>query len=186
MPTRDCRNVRSRCHRFCKHCELLLNTEPSAPLHAPQQLGRRIRHRSCAIASSSSKPASGTLILPIARRPSPQGYDASDQERKPVWGDQAYRGRRGVIRQHAPKTRDFINRSLPPARCKKNTHRLLVTCALANLFIVRRHLLRVLRRDGTARGWRDRAWDRLRSPKMPLSEAKVFSDEPELDTPPLR
>jgi IS5 family transposase len=25
---------------------------------------------------------------------------------------------------------------------KKNTHRLLVTCALANLFIVRRHLLR--------------------------------------------
>jgi len=25
---------------------------------------------------------------------------------------------------------------------KKNTHRLLVTCALANLFIARRHLLR--------------------------------------------
>jgi IS5 family transposase len=25
---------------------------------------------------------------------------------------------------------------------KKNTHRLIVTCALANLFIVRRHLLR--------------------------------------------
>ena len=25
---------------------------------------------------------------------------------------------------------------------KKNTHRLLVTCALANLFVVRRHLLR--------------------------------------------
>jgi IS5 family transposase len=25
---------------------------------------------------------------------------------------------------------------------KKNTHRLLVTCALANLFMVRRHLLR--------------------------------------------
>jgi IS5 family transposase len=26
---------------------------------------------------------------------------------------------------------------------KKNLHRLLVTCALANLFMVRRHLLRV-------------------------------------------
>ena len=26
--------------------------------------------------------------------------------------------------------------------CKKNTHRLLVTCALANLFIAPRHLLR--------------------------------------------
>src|SRR5690348_2564948 len=99
-----------------------------------------------------------------------------------VWGDQAYRGQRCVIREHAPKARDFTNRcyrhrgvvdeveraknrtspkcapgssmssgslsgcsALP--RCatgglKKNTHRLLVTCALANLFIVRRHLLR--------------------------------------------
>jgi hypothetical protein len=28
---------------------------------------------------------------------------------------------------------------------KKNTHRLLVTCALANLFMVRRHLLRCQR-----------------------------------------
>jgi IS5 family transposase len=27
-----------------------------------------------------------------------------------VWGDQAYRGRRAVIREHAPKARDFTNR----------------------------------------------------------------------------
>jgi IS5 family transposase len=99
-----------------------------------------------------------------------------------VWGDQAYRGQRAVIREHAPKARDFTNRryrhrgvvdeveraknrtkSKVRARVehvigvikrvfgfakvryrglKKNTHRLLVTCALANLFIMRRHLLR--------------------------------------------
>jgi hypothetical protein len=27
-----------------------------------------------------------------------------------VWGDQAYRGQRAVIRQQAPRTRDFVNR----------------------------------------------------------------------------
>jgi len=96
-----------------------------------------------------------------------------------VWGDQAYRGQRAVIRQHAPKAQDFTNRryrhrgvaeraknrtkSKVRARVehsigvikrvfgfakvryrglKKNTHRLLVSCALANLFIARRHLLR--------------------------------------------
>jgi transposase, IS5 family len=99
-----------------------------------------------------------------------------------VWGDQAYRGQRAVIRQHAPKARDFINRryrhrgivdeveraknrtkSKVRAKVehpigiikrvfgfakvryrglKKNTNRLLVTCALANLFMARRHLLR--------------------------------------------
>ena len=103
-----------------------------------------------------------------------------------VWGDQAYRGLRAVIRQHAPRARDFINRryrhrgvvdeieraknrtnSKIRARVEhsirvikrvfgfakvryrglnKNTHRLLVTCALANLFIARRHLLH---RQGT-------------------------------------
>jgi len=86
-----------------------------------------------------------------------------------------------VIREHAPKARDFVNRryrhravvdeveraknrtkSKVRARVehaiggikrvfgfakvryrglKKNTHRLLVTCALANLFMVCRHLL---------------------------------------------
>jgi IS5 family transposase len=99
-----------------------------------------------------------------------------------VWGDQAYRGQRAVIRQHAPKAQDFTNRryrhrgvvdeveraknrtkSKVRARVehsigvikrvfgfakvryrglKKNVHRLLVTCALANLFMARRHLLR--------------------------------------------
>src|SRR6516164_6526760 len=99
-----------------------------------------------------------------------------------VWGDQAYRGQREVIRQHAPKARDFTNRryrhrgvvdevertknrtkSKVRARAEhtigvikrvfgfakvryrglnKNLHRLLVTCALANLFMARRHLLR--------------------------------------------
>jgi IS5 family transposase len=98
-----------------------------------------------------------------------------------VWGDQAYRGQRAVIRQHAPKAQDFVNRryrhrgivdeveraknrtkSKVRARVEhsigvikrvfgfakvryrglnKNAHRLLVTCALANLFIARRHLL---------------------------------------------
>jgi transposase, IS5 family len=107
-----------------------------------------------------------------------------------VWGDQAYRGQRAVIRQHAPRAQDFVNRryrhrgavdeverakkpdqvvgagqELALAKAgvehpigiikrvfgfakvryrglKKNTHPLLVTCALANLFIGRRHLLR--------------------------------------------
>ena len=34
-----------------------------------------------------------------------------------VWGDQAYRGQRAVIRQHAPKAQDFVNPPLPPPRC---------------------------------------------------------------------
>ena len=99
-----------------------------------------------------------------------------------VWGDQAYRGQRAVIRQYAPKASDFTNRryrqrgvvdlvergknrtkSKVRARVEhsigivkrvfgfvktryrglvKNAHRLQVTCALANLFIARRHLLR--------------------------------------------
>jgi len=98
-----------------------------------------------------------------------------------VWGDQAYRGHREVIRQRAPKARDFTNqryrfgdrideterrknRSKSKIRSRvehafwvikglfgfrkvryrglaKNLHRLQVTCALANLFMVRRRLL---------------------------------------------
>jgi IS5 family transposase len=94
-----------------------------------------------------------------------------------VWGDQAYRGQRAVILQHAPKAQDFTNRryrhrgvvdEIEPAKKRtkskirarvehsigvikrvfgfakvryrgfnKNAHRLLVTCALANLFIAR-------------------------------------------------
>ncbi len=99
-----------------------------------------------------------------------------------VWGDQAYRGQRAVIRQQAPRAKDFVNRryrhrgvvdeterarnrTKSKVRAKvehtigvikrvlgftkvryrglaKNAHRLLVTCALANLFMARRHLLR--------------------------------------------
>ena len=99
-----------------------------------------------------------------------------------VWGDQAYRGQKAVIRRHAPKARDFINRryryrgvvdeseraknrTKSKVRAKvehpigiikrvfgfakvryrglrKNAHRLIVTCALANLFMARRQLLR--------------------------------------------
>src|ERR671934_250040 len=110
------------------------------------------------------------------------GQQLFDGQETRVWGDQAYRGQRVVIRQHAPKARDFTNRryrhrgvvdeveraknrtkSKVRARVehaigvikrvfgfakvryrglKKNTQRLLVTCALANLFMVRRHLLR--------------------------------------------
>ena len=99
-----------------------------------------------------------------------------------VWGDQAYRGQRAVVRQHAPRAQDFVNRryrhrgvvdeveraknrTKSKVRAKvehpigvikrvfgfakvryrglrKNAHRLIVICALANLFIARRHLLR--------------------------------------------
>jgi IS5 family transposase len=99
-----------------------------------------------------------------------------------VWGDQAYRGQGTVIRRHAPKAKDLVNRrwrhrgvvdeaeraknrTKSKIRAKvehtigvikrvfgfvkvryrglaKNAHRLIVTCALANLFMARRHLLR--------------------------------------------
>ena len=100
-----------------------------------------------------------------------------------IYGDQAYRGQKQVIRAHAPKARDFINRryrhrgvvdeveraknrTKSRVRVKvehpfrvikrvfgfvkvgyrglaKNPQRLWVTCGLANLFMVRRRLLRV-------------------------------------------
>ena len=99
-----------------------------------------------------------------------------------VWGDQAYRGQQAVIRDCAPKAKDFTNRryrhcgvvderekarnrTKSKVRAKvehvfgvikrvfgfakvryrgleKNAHRLFVTCALANLFMVRHRLLR--------------------------------------------
>ena len=101
-----------------------------------------------------------------------------------VWGDQAYRGQRAVIRRCAPRARDFTNRryrhrgvvdaveraknrSKSRVRAKvehpigvikrifgfakvryrglkKNLHRLLVSCALANLYTARRQLLRII------------------------------------------
>ena len=99
-----------------------------------------------------------------------------------VWGDQAYRGQREVIREQAPRAKDFTNRrcrhrgvvndteraknkTKSSVRAKvehaigvlkrifgfvkvryrgleKNANRLFVTCALANLFMARHHLLR--------------------------------------------
>jgi len=98
-----------------------------------------------------------------------------------VWGDQAYRGQREVIVEHAPRAKDFTNRryrqngvvderewaknrTKSKVRAKvehaffvikrvfgfakvryrglhKNAHRLFVACALANLFMARRHLM---------------------------------------------
>ncbi len=99
-----------------------------------------------------------------------------------VYGDQAYRGPKDAIRDHAPNAKDFTNqryrhrgavdevergknRTKSKVRAKaehlflvikrvfgfakvryrglaKNTHRLSVSCGLANLFIVRHRLLR--------------------------------------------
>jgi IS5 family transposase len=99
-----------------------------------------------------------------------------------VWGDQAYKGKTEVIREHAPNARDFTNRryrfkkridevqraknrTKSKVRAKvehvfgvikgvfgfvkvryrgldKNANRLFATCALANLFVVRWHLLK--------------------------------------------
>jgi len=98
-----------------------------------------------------------------------------------VWGDQAYQGQGEVIREHAPRAKDFTNRrcrrngevdeiehaknrTKSKVRAKgehpfaiiknlfgfvktryrglaKNANRLFVTCALANLFMMRRKLM---------------------------------------------
>lgn len=100
-----------------------------------------------------------------------------------VWGDQAYRGKRDVIKEHAPNARDFTNKryrhrgvvdeveraknrtkSKVRARVEhafgilkrvfgfakvryrgisKNADRLFVACALVNLYIARKRLLRL-------------------------------------------
>jgi IS5 family transposase len=100
-----------------------------------------------------------------------------------VWGDQAYRGQRDAIREHAPNARDFTNKryrsngvvneteraknrtkSKVRARVEhafgvikrvfgfakvryrgisKNADRLFVACALANLYMARKRLLRL-------------------------------------------
>ena len=54
-----------------------------------------------------------------------------------VWGDQAYRGQRGVIK------RVFGFAKVRYRGLDKNAHWLFVTCALANLFIARHRLLKV-------------------------------------------
>src|SRR5215472_13544468 len=61
MTARHRRQVCSRPGRLSQDRELLLDTEPAPPFHAPEQLSSRVGHRSCAIPSSSSKPASTSL-----------------------------------------------------------------------------------------------------------------------------
>jgi IS5 family transposase len=101
-------------------------------------------------------------------------------EERRGWGDQAYRGQRAVLREHAPRAQDFTHQSYPykdgidqverarnrtksRVRSKvehvfgvmklkfgfvkvrycgldKNARRLLVTCALVNLFLARKRL----------------------------------------------
>ena len=105
-------------------------------------------------------------------------------EETKVWGDQAYRGQRAVIREHAPRAQDYTqrryryknnvdeverakNRTKSRVRSKvehvfgvmklkfgfakvryrglvKNANRLFATCALVNLFMVRKKLLGVI------------------------------------------
>src|ERR671924_1333339 len=121
------------------------------------------------------------VVTPITVADSTVRPDLLHGNETRVWGDQAYRGQRAVIKEHAPKARDFTNRryrhrgvvdeveraknrtkSKVRARVEhaigvikrvfgfvkvryrglaKNGHRLLVNCALANLFMARRHLL---------------------------------------------
>ena len=109
--------------------------------------------------------------------------DLLHEEETRVWGDSAYQGQREVIREHAPKARDFTNRryrykamvneeeraknkTKSSVRAKvehpfliikrifgfvktrykgldKNARRLFVTCALANLYLMRRRLWRL-------------------------------------------
>ena len=66
-----------------------------------------------------------------------------------VYGDQAYRGQKAVIRKYAPRARDFTNRRYghrglvdEVERGKNRWNRARVACGLANLFVARRQLLR--------------------------------------------
>jgi hypothetical protein len=54
-----------------------------------------------------------------------------------VWGDQAYRGQRAVIRQHAPKAQDFVNR--------RYRHRRVVDQEAANVRV--KNVVHLLARD---------------------------------------
>ena len=157
--------------------------------HAPRAqdfVNRRCRHRGVVDeverAKNRTKLIHAAVATPANVADSTVLPDLLHGNETRVWGDQAYRGQRAVIRESAPKARDFTNRryrhrgvvdeveraknrtkSKVRARVehvigvikrvfgfakvryrglKKNTHRLLVTCALANLFTVRRHLLR--------------------------------------------
>ena len=73
-----------------------------------------------------------------------------------IWGDQAYRGQTELLRKHAPRAQDFThqrykkrideikrakNRTKSSVRgLDKNANRLFSTCALVNLFLMRKRL----------------------------------------------
>jgi transposase, IS5 family len=134
-------------------------------------------------ADSQTKLIHSVVATPANVHDSQVLIDLLHGEETRVWGDAAYVGQRDIIRERAPKARDFTqqkatrhrplteyqrttNRTKSSVRAKvehiigvikrvfgfakvryrglaKNAHRLFVTCALANLFMVRRHLLRV-------------------------------------------
>jgi IS5 family transposase len=134
-------------------------------------------------ADSQTKLIHSVVATPANVHDSQVLIDLLHGEETRVWGDAAYTGQRDIIRERAPKARDFTqqkatrhrplteyqrttNRTKSSVRAKvehiigvikrvfgfakvryrglaKNAHRLFVTCALANLFMVRRHLLRV-------------------------------------------
>ncbi len=131
---------------------------------------------------SRSKPIHAVVATPANVADSTVLPDLLHGKETKVWGDQAYRGQRTVIREQAPAAKDLTNRryrhrgvvdetlraknrTKSKVRAKvehtigvikrifgftkvryrglaKNAHRLIVTCALANLFMARRHLLR--------------------------------------------
>jgi IS5 family transposase len=134
-------------------------------------------------ADSQTKLIHSVVATPANVHDSQVLIDLLHGEETRVWGDAAYTGQRDIIRERAPKARDFTqqkatrhrpltayqrttNRTKSSVRAKvehiigvikrvfgfakvryrglaKNAHRLFVTCALANLFMVRRHLLRM-------------------------------------------
>ena len=134
-------------------------------------------------ADSQTKLIHSVVATPANVHDSQVLIDLLHGEETRVWGDAAYTAQRDIIRERAPKARDFTqqkatrhrplteyqrtaNRTKSSVRAKvehiigvikrvfgfakvrywglaKNAHRLFVTCALANLFMVRRHLLRV-------------------------------------------
>jgi IS5 family transposase len=65
----------------------------------------------------------------------------------PVWGDQGYQGQTAVVHERAPNAKDITNRRhrhrgrINEVEKAKNLHRLEVTAALANLYLVQRRLL---------------------------------------------
>jgi len=91
-----------------------------------------------------------------------------------VWGDQAYRGQRAVIRQHAPKAKDFTNRRYrhrgvvdEVERAKNRTKSKVRARVEHSIGVIKR---KTQRRDCTVDGWRPHAGLRL----VQLETAQIF------------